>query len=97
MAIPVELDETLEAGRGFDSKGGFARRILLGAFGLDDGAVPVPVVTEAVAGRVEAEQAVRAVPAAPVTSPVAARDEAREKAGLPPAPRFNVTASKWSS
>lgn len=102
MKVSGEWLAVVDLARGSETRSGFVRRLVEGALG----GAPV----EAVAGTQEARQAVRAVAARPapaVTSAedlpasarpaVAARDAAREKAGLPPAPRFNVTPSKWSS
>ena len=94
MKVSAEWLAMLDEARGGETRSGFVRRVMEGALG----GTPV----EAVAGTVEARQAVRAVPAAPVTSAadapgIVARDAERDAKRLPPAPRFNVAPSKWSS
>ena len=64
MKVSAEWLAMLDEARGGETRSGFVRRVMEGALG--------GASVEAVAGTVEARQAVRAVPAAPVTSPRAA-------------------------
>ena len=99
MRVSGEWLEMLDLARGEETRSAFVRRLVEGALG----GAPV----EAVAGTQGARQAVRAVapvsrPAGPVSSAaerpeIVARDAGRDAKRLPPAPRFNVAPSKWSS